>query len=64
MHHQPHYHVVDFCWNQARPDLMMCVGEQGSSELSFGSGVLSIFQPNRLLLMDEQEAANELARLS
>ena len=43
--------------------MLISVGEQLSPESTFGSGVLNIFQPNRLIMMDDQDAALELDRV-
>jgi WD40 repeat protein len=64
IHRHPSYRVVDFCWSLARPYLLVSAGEHLSGENSLGSGIVNIFQPNKLLLMSDEDAAKELLRVT
>ena len=63
IHRQPSSTIVDFHWSTHRPLLTISVGEHLSTDNTVGSGVLNLFQPNHLLMMDDVEAAQELNRV-
>ena len=63
VHKQAGYPVVDFCWNTARPYLIVSVGEHLGTDNVTGSGKVNVFEPHPLLLMTDEEAVKELERV-
>lgn len=55
--------VVDFNWSLHRPYLTVSVSEHLSTDNMVGSGVVNLFQPSHLLMMDDIDAAQELNRV-